>query len=82
MAGTGSANHLANEMLNLMSGIRTIQVPYKGAGPALASRDILDKFAAQGSTPLTSSPEQFAKLMREESARYAQVIKAANIRLD
>ena len=35
MTARGSANHLANEMLNLMVGIRTVQVPYKGAGPAL-----------------------------------------------
>ena len=35
MTANGSANHLANEMLNIMAGIRTLQVPYKGAGPAL-----------------------------------------------
>ncbi len=33
--GSGSANHLMNESLNLMAGIRTQQIPYKGAGPAL-----------------------------------------------
>jgi len=35
MTARGSANHLANEMLNLMVGMKTVQVPYKGAGPAL-----------------------------------------------
>ena len=35
MTARGSANHLANEMLNIMAGMRTVQVPYKGAGPAL-----------------------------------------------
>jgi tripartite-type tricarboxylate transporter receptor subunit TctC len=35
MTARGSANHLANEMLNIAVGIRTVQVPYKGAGPAL-----------------------------------------------
>lgn len=167
MTATGSANHLANEMLNIAAGIRTTQVPYKGAGPALtdlmgghvqmlfalpisviqhvqrgtlrgiaisgetrlaalakvptfneaglpkfevstwqgilaparvprsivdrlsrdvaqalANRDMLDKFAAQGSLPLVSTPDQFAQMMRAETARYAQVIKAANIRLE
>ena len=33
--GSGSANHLMNESLNIMAGIRTQQIPYKGAGPAL-----------------------------------------------
>jgi tripartite-type tricarboxylate transporter receptor subunit TctC len=35
MTASGSANHLASEMLNIMAGIRTLMVPYKGAGPAL-----------------------------------------------
>lgn len=35
MTGNGSANHLANEMLNLTAGIKTVQVSYKGAAPAL-----------------------------------------------
>jgi len=35
MTGNGSANHLANEMLNLAAGIKTVQVSYKGAAPAL-----------------------------------------------
>ena len=33
-------------------------------------------------TPLTTRPEQFAALMRADSAKYARVIKAANIRVD
>jgi tripartite-type tricarboxylate transporter receptor subunit TctC len=32
--GTGSATHLAGELLRLMSGTNMIHVPYKGAGPA------------------------------------------------
>jgi tripartite-type tricarboxylate transporter receptor subunit TctC len=164
---TGSANHLANEMLNIMTGIRTLQVPYKGAGPALTDlmgghvqmffsipiaviphvqrgalrgialsgnarlpalpriptfteaglpkfevstwqgilaparvsraivekisrdvtqvlgpRDVQDKLNAQGSTLFVSTPEQFAALMRAETARYAKVVELANIRLD
>ncbi len=167
MTARGSANHLANEMLNLMVGIRTVQVPYKGAGPALtdligghvqmlfalpisalphvqrgalralavsgekrlpqlpqvptfaeaglpklevstwqgiltparvpravvekvsrdvaqalASRDVQDRMQAQGASPFVSTPERFLALMRDESARYAKVIEAANIRLD
>ena len=33
--GTGGITHLASELLNLLSGIRTTHIPYKGTGPAL-----------------------------------------------
>ena len=36
VAGVGSANQLAGEMLRVRSGIDLISVPYKGAGPALS----------------------------------------------
>jgi tripartite-type tricarboxylate transporter receptor subunit TctC len=32
--GIGSVSHLAGELFNSMTGIRTIHVPYKGAAPA------------------------------------------------
>lgn len=35
IAGVGSANQLAGEMLRMQSGIDMVSVPYKGAGPAL-----------------------------------------------
>ncbi len=167
MTASGSANHLANEMLNIQAGIRTLQVPYKGAGPALtdlmgghvhllfalpisviqhiragslrgiaisgdtrlsslprvatfteagmpkfevstwqgilaparvpvsvvnrisrevaqilAARDVQEKLMAQGAAPYASTPAQFSALINAESARYAKVIEAANIRLD
>lgn len=33
--GIGSSSHLAGELLQVLSGIKVIHVPYKGAGPAL-----------------------------------------------
>ena len=36
IAGLGSANHLAGEMLKRDAGIDFVSVPYKGTGPALA----------------------------------------------
>lgn len=35
VAGVGSANHLAGEMLKTQAGLTAVSVPYKGAGPAL-----------------------------------------------
>lgn len=36
VAGVGSANHLAGEMLKHEAGVDIVTVPYKGAGPAVA----------------------------------------------
>ncbi|MDW3688826.1 tripartite tricarboxylate transporter substrate binding protein [Cupriavidus sp. CV2] len=36
VAGVGSANHLAGEMLKAEAGVDIVSVPYKGAGPAVA----------------------------------------------
>jgi tripartite-type tricarboxylate transporter receptor subunit TctC len=47
----------------------------------LAAKDVQDKLNAQGSTQFVTTPVQFAKLMREEQARYAKVIAAARIHL-
>jgi tripartite-type tricarboxylate transporter receptor subunit TctC len=33
--GAGGSSHLANEWMNLLAGIKTQHIPYKGAGPAL-----------------------------------------------
>jgi tripartite-type tricarboxylate transporter receptor subunit TctC len=35
-AGVGSSNHLALVLFNMMSGVRIVHVPYKGAAPAIA----------------------------------------------
>ena len=44
--------------------------------------DVRDKLTGMGMEPLVSTPEQFLALMQADSARYARVIKAANIKLD
>ena len=33
-AGNGNATHLAGELFNIMAGVKTVHVPYKGGGPA------------------------------------------------
>ena len=35
-AGNGSASHLATILLNVVAGIDTLHVPYRGAGPAIS----------------------------------------------
>ena len=49
---------------------------------ALADPAVLQKFVDFGFEPLRLSPEQFKALARAEAARWAPVIRAANITLD
>lgn len=49
-------------------------------GKIVALPDIREKLAAQGMIPLYSTPDQLAAMFKADLAKYAQVIKAANIR--
>jgi tripartite-type tricarboxylate transporter receptor subunit TctC len=53
--GSGSASHLAGELLNQRAGIETVHVPYKGGAAAL--QDLLGhRVASYYSTPATAAP--------------------------
>jgi tripartite-type tricarboxylate transporter receptor subunit TctC len=39
-----------------------------------------EKFAAMSIEPVNSTPEEFAKVIREESVIWAKVVKAAGIK--
>ena len=49
--GTGTAGHLAGELLNMVAGIKMQQIPYKGAAPA-----VNDLLGAQIKLAITASP--------------------------
>ena len=49
---------------------------------ALSLPEIRSSFTARGVDPLPSTPEEFAAFLRAEIAKYAKVIKAANVRVD
>ena len=44
--------------------------------------DIRERFTQQGIDPETSTPEQFAGLIRDEYARWTKVIRTAGIKLE
>jgi tripartite-type tricarboxylate transporter receptor subunit TctC len=44
--------------------------------------DIRDRLVAQGADPVGSSPEEFGAFMKSETAKWARVIREANIRAD
>ena len=48
----------------------------------LASADLKEKFAGLGVEPKHSSPEQFADFIKSETARYAKLIRDANIKTE
>jgi tripartite-type tricarboxylate transporter receptor subunit TctC len=49
---------------------------------ALAAPDVRERFAGAGIEPATSTPEQFAAYVKSETARYAKVIREAQISVE
>ncbi len=48
----------------------------------LAAPDFKEKLASQGVEPFISTSEQFAALIKTDSAKYAKIIKSANIKTE
>ncbi len=51
-SGTGTPNHLGGELMDLLAGIRTVHIPYKGGGPAMT-----DLISGQLQYMLTAIPQ-------------------------
>lgn len=51
-------------------------------GKILTTPDFREKLISQGVDPFTSTPDQFAALMKADTAKYAKVIKTANIKVN
>ena len=49
---------------------------------ALADADVRAKLAEQGAEPLGSTPEEYGRILREETARWGRVIAESGVRLD
>ncbi len=48
----------------------------------LALPDVRDRLLSQGVQPFISTPEQFGELLRSDMAKFARVIKTANIKVE
>jgi len=48
----------------------------------LASRDTAERFAAQGAEPLITTPEQFAKIIAADVARWGQIVRQTGATVD
>lgn len=51
-------------------------------GEALKSAQLKDYFVKQGNDPTASSPDEFAALIRTDTAKWARVVKTARIKLE
>ena len=49
---------------------------------SLGAADVKERFAAAGMEPVGGTPAKFAAFLREETAKWAEVIRAANIRAE
>jgi tripartite-type tricarboxylate transporter receptor subunit TctC len=49
---------------------------------SLRMPDVREKLTSEGSEIVGSSPEQFSQFLKQDLAKWAQVIKAAGIKLD
>jgi tripartite-type tricarboxylate transporter receptor subunit TctC len=45
----------------------------------LAMKDVVDKLTVQGSIPAANSPDEFAKIIKDDTDRYGEVMKAAGV---
>ncbi len=48
----------------------------------IKSKDVVDKFAAQGAEPYTTSPKEFAAVLKADIAKWSRVIKASGASVD
>ena len=48
---------------------------------ALKSPDLRERFDAVGAEPVGSTPEQFVERIRSDAARWAEVIKTTNVKV-
>jgi tripartite-type tricarboxylate transporter receptor subunit TctC len=55
---------------------------YGDVSKALAPSDIRDKLQAMGADVIGSTPDQFTAFMKSETAKWAKVVKQANIRAE
>ncbi|RYY58086.1 MAG: tripartite tricarboxylate transporter substrate binding protein [Comamonadaceae bacterium] len=64
------------------TGKDTVEYAHKAFAAAIAAPDTQKKFAEQGATPAGWSPAQSGEFIRAESARWARVIKGANVKVE
>ena len=69
MAPAGTPDAIVRKISEQVA--KTVRVP-----------DIAANLSGQGADPVGSTPEEFGRYMRNETEKWAKIVKAANIKLD
>jgi tripartite-type tricarboxylate transporter receptor subunit TctC len=75
-SGTGGSQHLAGELLNVMTGIKLVHIPYKGSPPALTDT-LAGRVALMSSTMAPAMPHVKAGKLHALAVTSAQRSPAA-----
>jgi tripartite-type tricarboxylate transporter receptor subunit TctC len=75
-SGTGGSQHLAGELLNVMTGIRIVHIPYKGSPPALIDT-LAGRVSLMSSTMAPAMPYVNANRLRALAVTSAKRSPAA-----
>lgn len=51
-------------------------------GHILEAKDVAERLQAQGAEPMRGTPDAFATFMRQEMAKWAPVVKTANVKAE
>ena len=54
----------------------------RAIGQILQAPDVVERLHAQGAEPMPGTPEAFAAFMRTETAKWAPVVKQANVKAE
>ena len=73
--GTGTASHLAGVMLNQVTHIPVVHIPYKGVAPALAA-------LLSDEVDIAFPGVKAAAFLKREIGKFAKIVKAAGVKAD
>jgi tripartite-type tricarboxylate transporter receptor subunit TctC len=81
-AGNGSLNQLLGEMAPAGTPEAVVKKINADVNEVLHDKGLLERFAASGADPYSTTPQQFAQVLREDIRKWAVVVKTSGARID
>ena len=78
---TGPVTSIASAALNQPAG-DLIVIELKSIEEVLKSKDIIEKFNAQGADPYITQPSEFASILRKDIVKWREVVKVSGAQID